>query len=141
MLPFENNLVCVELRGDYLLGVLEYAVEKSWDEDKFNGANMLQVSGLKVEFNVSKPIGERVLSVEARCHDCMVPSYSPLNPFKYYRVITNSFIVGGGDGFHIFPQHGRNKRFGPIDNVAFENYLKQRSPVIQGIDGRIKVYT
>lgn len=141
VLPFENNLVCVELRGDYLLGVLEYAVEKSWDEDKFNGANMLQVSGLKVEFNVSKPIGERVLSVEARCHDCMVPSYSPLNPFKYYRVITNSFIVGGGDGFHIFPQHGRNKRFGPIDNVAFENYLKQRSPVIQGIDGRIKVYT
>ncbi|EAT36583.1 AAEL011341-PA [Aedes aegypti] len=141
VLPFENNLVCVELRGDYMLGVLEYAVEKSWDEDKFNGANMLQVSGLKVEFNVSKPIGERVLSVEARCHDCMVPSYSPLNPFKYYRVITNSFIVGGGDGFHIFPQHGRNKRFGPIDNVAFENYLKQRSPVIQGIDGRIKVYT
>ncbi|KXJ74403.1 hypothetical protein RP20_CCG013765 [Aedes albopictus] len=141
VLPFENNLVCVELRGDYLLAVLEYSVEKSWDEDKFNGANMLQVSGLKVEYNVTKPIGERVLSADVRCYDCMVPSYSPLNPFKYYRVITNSFIVGGGDGFHIFTQHGRNKRFGTIDNVAFENYLKQRSPVIQGVEGRIKVYT
>lgn len=141
VIPFENALACVELRGDYLLGVLEYSVEKSWDEDKFNGANMLQVSGLRVAYNVTKPIGERVQSVEVRCYDCMVPSYSPLKPLKYYRVITNSFLVGGGDGFHIFSQHGRNKRFGPIDNVAFEDYIKKRSPVIQGIDGRIKLYT
>lgn len=141
VIPFENLLVCVKLRGDYLLGVLEYSVEKSWDEDKFNGANMLQLAGLRVEYNVTKPVGERVQAVEVRCYDCMVPSYSPLQPLKYYRVITNSFIVGGGDGFHLFPQHGRNKRFGPVDNVAFEDYLKQRSPVIQGIDGRIKLYT
>ncbi|XP_062541986.1 apyrase [Armigeres subalbatus] len=141
VLPFENNLVCIELRGDYLLGVLEYSVEKSYDDDKFNGANMVQISGLKVVYNVTNPIGERVLSVDVLCYDCMVPSYSPLNPFKYYRVITNSFLVGGGDGFTILTERGRNKRVGPIDNVAFESYLKQRSPVMQGVDGRIKVYT
>lgn len=141
VLPFENLLTAVELRGDRLLGVLEYAVEKSWDEDRFNGANMLQVSGLRVEYNVTNPIGQRVLSVEVLCSECMVPKYEPLNALKYYRVVTNSFIAGGGDGFSIFPQFGRNKQNGPIDVNALETYAKQRSPVMQGIDGRIKLYT
>lgn len=141
VIPFENSLVCVELRGDHLLGVMEYAVEKSWDEDRFNGANMLQVSGLRVEYNVTKPIGERVLALEVLCADCMVPRYEQLQPLKYYRVVTNSFIAGGGDGFSIFPQHGRNKRIGPVDIQAFEDYAKIRSPIVQGIDGRIKVHT
>lgn len=120
---------------------MEYAVEKSWDEDRFNGANMLQVSGLRVEYNVTKPIGERVLALEVLCADCMVPRYEQLQPLKYYRVVTNSFIAGGGDGFSIFPQHGRNKRIGPVDIQAFEDYAKIRSPIVQGIDGRIKVHT
>lgn len=141
VIPFENLLVCVELRGDHLLGVLEYAVEKSWDSDKFNGANMLQVSGLRVVYNVTNPIGGRVEAVEVLCYDCMVPKYEPLKPLKYYRVVTNSFIAGGGDGFKIFPEHARNKINGPVDIEALEKYTKERSPIVQGIDGRIKVYT
>ncbi|XP_055626265.1 apyrase [Toxorhynchites rutilus septentrionalis] len=141
VIPFENNLVCVDLRGDHLLGVLEYSVEKSWDEDRFNGANMLQVAGLRVEYNVTEPIGRRVVAVEVLCHDCMVPRYEPLKPLKSYRVVTNSFIAGGGDGFVTFPKHGLNRRVGPVDIEAFEDYTKKRSPIIQGIDGRIKVYT
>ncbi|XP_058457931.1 apyrase-like [Malaya genurostris] len=141
VLPFENMLVCVELRGDRLIGMLEYAVEKSWDEDKFNGANMLQMSGLRVEYNVTNPVGQRVLAVEVLCYDCLVPKYEPLNALKYYRVVTNSFIAGGGDGFSMFPEYGRNKQNGPIDVDALEKYTKEHSPIMQGIDGRVKVYT
>ncbi|XP_053687437.1 apyrase-like [Sabethes cyaneus] len=141
VLPFENLLTVVELRGDRLLGVLEYAVEKSWDEDRFSGANMLQISGLQVEFNVTNPIGHRVLSVEVLCSACAVPKYEPLEALKYYRVVTNSFIAGGGDGFSIFPEFGRNKLNGPIDVEALEKYVKERSPVMQGVDGRIIVHT
>lgn len=44
-IPFENTLDTMELRGDYLLQALEYSVTKSWDEDRFNPANMLVFSG------------------------------------------------------------------------------------------------
>ncbi|XP_055612494.1 apyrase-like [Uranotaenia lowii] len=141
VLPFENSLVCVDLRGDQLLAVLEYSVEKSWDVDKFNGANMLQVAGLRVEYNVTNPIGNRVTAVHVRCYDCQVPRYDDLKPLKFYRVVTNSFIAGGGDGFEVFPRFGRNKRIGPVDVQAFEDYIASKSPIIQGIEGRIKVHT
>ncbi|XP_058838568.1 apyrase-like [Topomyia yanbarensis] len=141
VLPFENMLVCVELRGDRVLSMLEYAVEKARDEDRFNAANMLQVSGLRVVYNVTNPVGQRVLAVEVLCYDCMVPKYESLQALKYYRVVTNSFIAGGGDGFTVFPQYGRNTLNGPIDVDAFEKYIKEHSPVMQGIDGRIKVHT
>ncbi|XP_055533444.1 apyrase-like [Wyeomyia smithii] len=141
VLPFENFLTAVELRGDRLLGVLEYAVEKTNDGEEFSAINMLQVSGLRVVYNVTNPVGQRVLSVEVLCSECMIPKYEPLDALKYYQVVTNSFIAGGGDGFTIFPEFGRTKLTGPVDISAFEEYTKQRSPIVQGVDGRIKVYT
>uniref|UniRef100_A0A182JP57 Apyrase n=1 Tax=Anopheles christyi TaxID=43041 RepID=A0A182JP57_9DIPT len=109
VLPFENALVCFDMRGDHLIELMEYSVEKSWDEDRFNGANMLQVSGLRVLFNVTNPIGERVLALDVLCHDCDVPKYEPVEPFRKYRVITNSFLAGGGDGFTMFERYGQRK--------------------------------
>ncbi|XP_053686920.1 apyrase-like [Sabethes cyaneus] len=141
VIPFENLLTVVELRGDRLLGVLEYAVEKSQDDDWLSFSNMVQISGLHVEYNVTNPIGQQVLSVEVLCSECMVPKYEPLKALKYYRVVTNSFVAGGGDGFTIFSEFGVNKRNGPIDIEAFEKYVTERSPIMQGVDGRIKVYT
>ncbi|KXJ74404.1 hypothetical protein RP20_CCG013766 [Aedes albopictus] len=139
VLPYENYLECVELRGDYLLEVLEQSVAAAFDGDRFFAADMLQVSGLRVKYDINKPIGERVVSLEVLCSDCMTPSFRPLNPFKYYRVITNAYTVAGGKGFLQFSQRGRNKVAGPLDNVALEDYLRQRSPVTQGVDGRIEI--
>lgn len=44
-IPFENTVDSVELRGDLLLKVLEYSATKSWSEDSFSGAHLVQVSG------------------------------------------------------------------------------------------------
>lgn len=44
--PFENSVDTLELRGDHLFEMLEYSVTKSWDDDRFNGANMVQFSGM-----------------------------------------------------------------------------------------------
>uniref|UniRef100_A0A9I3EHZ0 Apyrase n=1 Tax=Anopheles dirus TaxID=7168 RepID=A0A9I3EHZ0_9DIPT len=141
VLPFENALVCYDMRGDHLIELMEYSVEKSWDEDRFNGANMLQVSGLRVLYNVTNPVGERVLALDVLCHDCEMPKYEPVQPFRKYRVITNSFLADGGDGFTVFGRYGQRKVTGPVDIEAFENYVRDRSPVFQGLDGRITVLT
>ena len=100
MSPFENSLMAYNLPGQKLIEALEFAVSKI---DLENGVTssyiMLQVTGLKVTFDYTKPIDSRVISVLARCADCPVPIYEPLDPAKIYRIITSSFLQGGGDGY------------------------------------------
>lgn len=115
------------MRGDHLLETLEYAVTKSYEEENFVGANMLQFSGnheknndeiwyswniqflgLKVSFNVTKPIGQRVLSVDVLCNKCDIPKYYPLDTKQMYRIIVNSFLANGGDGYVMFKKYGEN---------------------------------
>uniref|UniRef100_A0A4Y0BPY2 Apyrase n=1 Tax=Anopheles funestus TaxID=62324 RepID=A0A4Y0BPY2_ANOFN len=142
VLPFENQLVCYDLRGDQLVGLLEHGAELSWDEHRFNAKNLMHVSGLRVVYNVTNPIGHRVLSVEALCQDCSVPSYAPVELFKMYRVVTVSYLAEGGDGFEIFPRYGKNRIVAPMDDVqAFEEYVKPRSPVAPVLEERIQILT
>lgn len=68
------------------------------------------ILGLKVVFNVTKPVNERVVSVDALCQQCLEPHYEPLNPNKYYRVIGQNFLAGGGDGFNMVKVNKRNYR-------------------------------
>lgn len=103
VLPFSNELVGMEIRGDKFLQALEFSVS----QEGTNQLNMLQVSGLKTVFNLKNPVGERVVSVHALCNKCKIPVYEPLNLFKYYRVIVPSFMADGGDGFTWFKDFGR----------------------------------
>ena len=44
-----------------------------------------------------------------------------------YRVVTNNFLAGGGDGFPMFLQ-AQNVYFGGLDIDAFAAYLSAHSP-------------
>lgn len=89
----------VTLSGKYLLEMLEFGVTNSYDADRFNGVAMLQVSGLKIAYNTTNPIGSRVVSAKVRCQKCRIPEYFPLDLEANYRVILPSFLAAGGDGF------------------------------------------
>lgn len=131
-IPFANTLDTLEMRGDHFLEAIEYAAAKSWDEDRFNGANMIQFSGnfffliqerkknsyngmgrligLKIVYDVTKPVGSRAESVDVLCNKCKVPQYFPLAKNETYRIITGSFMASGGDGFDMFVKYGQNYR-------------------------------
>ena len=57
--------------------------------------------GLRVVYNLKKKPGSRVVSVEAVCSSCTVPSYSPLELEEKHLVVTNNYMVQGGDGFTV----------------------------------------
>lgn len=59
------------------------------------------MAGLRPIFDGSRPISERVVNVTVRCIECDVPRYEPLQLDKYYKVVTQSFIGDGGDGFTV----------------------------------------
>lgn len=60
------------------------------------------MSGVHVVYNLNKPSGQRVQSVELLCSNCSTPIYEPLDEKKTYGVILESYVYKGGDGFTMF---------------------------------------
>lgn len=50
-------------------------------------------------YNLHKPVGNRVVSVLARCLECSVPNFSPVEDSKHYSIYVSSFLINGGDGY------------------------------------------
>lgn len=57
-----------------------------------------------MEYDLSKPVNQRVVSVSMLCTECRVPKYEPLDPEKTYTVVMSSYMVGGGDGFNMIKE-------------------------------------
>lgn len=133
--PYENTIDTFEIQGLYLLEALEYSASR------YNTADFLQLSGLRVVYNVSRLVGRRVISVNVRCRVCKVPKYQPLDTNKFYRVAIAAWIGNGGNGYSMFKQHRINVRVGPLDIVVLERYVAKMTPIMQGTDGRIRILT
>lgn len=131
--PFDNAVEVFDLRGDHIMEMFEYAVMNV----PFPGARMLQVSGIQVSFDGSKPRGRRVTSVAVRCIECDVPTYEPLRLDQYYKVVAQSFIGTGGDGFTMIAENRKNVQLLGIDNVILREFIELQSPTFRDVDGRI----
>jgi 2',3'-cyclic-nucleotide 2'-phosphodiesterase (5'-nucleotidase family) len=86
-LPFGNVTVLTEISGRQLRDALENSVSKIED----GAGRFVHVSGMKVEADATKPAGTRIVSV-------MVGD-KPLDDAASYKLATNDFVLGGGDGF------------------------------------------
>jgi len=121
VLPFDNVLAGMDLTGEQLMEILEQngALEKK----------ILQVSGIEVEYDMSKPPGSRVAKA-------LVGS-EPLDRQKVYSVTTNDFVAAGGDKFATFTK-GKNITWGDNLRDVFSAYLKKHSPITPRSLNRIK---
>jgi 5'-nucleotidase / UDP-sugar diphosphatase len=86
-LPFGNVTVLVEASGQQIWDALENGFSKLED----GGGRFPQVSGLTVTADKAKPAGSRVVSVNA--------GDKPLDKAAIYKLATNDFMLGGGDGY------------------------------------------
>lgn len=93
-------LVVVYVTGKALYEVLEHAVHRY--SNIIGRGEFLQMSGLRVIYDLTKESGKRVVSVSMLCSFCNTPSYSELDPIQEYGVIITSFLYEGGDGFFVF---------------------------------------
>lgn len=57
---------------------------------------------------------------------------------KTYRLIVNSFLKNGGDGFMVLYNNLKNVKIGKLDIKVFEEYLAAKSPVVPKVEGRLK---
>ena len=132
-LPFGNRLMAFDLTGADVLAALENGVSQSHDMNLSRG-RFPHVSGIKFTADVFKPVGARVSDAQV---GNVKDGFKPLDPKATYRVVTNDFMAGGGDGYTAFLK-GKNPYGGdvPLDQ-ALMDYLKANPNVAPKVEGRI----
>ncbi|GFX22547.1 protein 5NUC [Includes: UDP-sugar hydrolase [Trichonephila clavipes] len=138
--PFGNTMDVVALKGKYLRQVLETSM-RDYDLDSIDPpGSFLQVSGLRLTYNVSEPVGSRLIEAYVRCADCRVPQYQPLEDEKVYWVVMSTYMTKGGDGFAIIQENAiANRNTDELDIDIIIKYAQKRSPITTGLENRITV--
>nr|XP_054753897.1 snake venom 5'-nucleotidase-like [Lytechinus pictus] len=139
VLPFGNTVDVLELRGIHLLEALENAISM-YDLQTLDG-RFLQFSGMRVTYSLARKPGSRVVLAEALCTNCTVPHYEPLDTKRVYKIVTNSFLAGGGDGYTVVRDNKMNHVTGNLDSAVFAEYIQRLSPVAPALEGRVTVLT
>ncbi|MEU7718064.1 bifunctional metallophosphatase/5'-nucleotidase [Streptomyces tibetensis] len=115
--PFANTVNLQDFTGAQVIQALK---------EQVSGPNaaapkILQVSsGLTYTLDLTKSGADRVVT------DSIKLNGSAIDPAATYRVATNSFLAGGGDGFPTLGQ-GTNDVVGSDDLTALEQYLTANS--------------
>jgi 5'-nucleotidase len=115
--PFANTVNLQDFTGTQLIQALK---------EQVSGPNaaapkILQVSsGLTYTLDLTKSGADRVVTDSIRLNGAAI------DPAATYRVATNSFLAGGGDGFPTLGQ-GTNDVVGADDLTALEQYLTANS--------------
>lgn len=112
----------MELPGSAIREALEFSVSK-------NILRVLQVSGVKVVYDLSREPFERIIDLKVLCQNCNVPCYEDLEDDKYYRVVVTEYTAKGGDDYTMFKKYARNEIVGPLDIEALVDYVKVQSPI------------
>jgi 2',3'-cyclic-nucleotide 2'-phosphodiesterase (5'-nucleotidase family) len=95
-----------------------------------SNGTFLQVSGIKYQFDASKPAGKRLVSITM--------DGKPLDKNQYYKVATNDYLYNGGDNYEEFFDAKLISR-GQLLKDVLVDYLKNKKEVAPELEGRIKV--
>ncbi len=85
--PFENYIVILNMTGKEIKQAIEFGLSFK--------SGILHQSGLKVKFDMSKPVGHRIVKIT-------LANGKPLLDDKKYKVALNNFLADGGDQFEVF---------------------------------------
>jgi 5'-nucleotidase len=127
LLPFGNTLAVLDLTGGEIRDLLEGALEAIFDRGLSDGT-FPYVAGMRFSAVRNAPAGARVTSLEASDGN---GGYAPMDPDRVYRVVTNTFVAGGGDGFGML----RGRPFtdtGFVDAEVFADYARMLGTVVPG---------
>jgi 2',3'-cyclic-nucleotide 2'-phosphodiesterase (5'-nucleotidase family) len=120
VLPFDNQLMALDLTGAQVLRILEQSLVER--------AGAMQVAGMTFRFSMSKPVGQRVLEATV--------GGQPLDPERVYRLVTIDYLAAGGDGQETFVE-GANPAYGDPEVWVVAEYIRAHSPVHPREEGRI----
>ncbi len=122
VMPFDNQVVTFECKGDFLKEIIETRVE--------GGRHGMLVSGVKVVYSKKRDDFDRVTKLEIQGE--------PWDPNKTYTVATTDFLMGGNAGLALLTRVPQEKINNYNVNLrdAIVGYIKQNTPIATDIDDR-----
>ncbi|XP_041971450.1 apyrase-like [Aricia agestis] len=133
LIPYNDRIEAFELKGADIVKALERGFSDAWSLNPFKGPYVLQVSGIKVSYDLAKAEGSRVTSVTVGSNN------APLETDKYYPVTAPAYLADGGDGFTMFKDGKRNVEFIGREQKILEAFIRKNSPLDIHTDGRITI--
>lgn len=116
LLPFENSLVTVPLRGEQIRRLLAQGLGSTY--------GTIQVSGLSFRIDTDgKPAD---VTVGGR----------PLDDARTYKVATTDFLAEGNDGLTVFNE-SKDRTYGELARDVFTAYVRRFTPLTAPPAGRI----
>ena len=152
MHPFGNTIVLVKIKGSILKQALERGASAlispndPRDPKTVVSGAFLQVSGLKFTIDVSKTpqqidmdTGEIIVPGE-RVSDIYING-EPLDMDKEYNVAINSWNANGGDGYFMFKNLPKDKKYDTSITIpeVLEEYIRAHTPISPKVEGRITI--
>ena len=141
-LPWPSTIDVVNVSGATLQSIMEHSVRDYVPNHEDPGGKFLQIAGLIVHYNISKPKGERVVSLKVGRPNESLNLLPSVADNQVYSVALPSYLVGGGDGYKMIPQNlidHKNTGFLMQDLVA--QFVKNNSPINMPLLGRISFVT
>lgn len=128
-LPFNNIVELYEVTGQQLLAALEHGAACV---DEIDGC-FLQVSNMRVTFDMERPHGKRVTAAEI--------DGLPIKTNRTYKVGTLNFLANGGDGFTILQGSPRLTRAdsGKLLWEVVASYLSDKTTIAPETEGRLTI--
>ena len=130
VLPFQNTLATVNVTGATIIAALEHGVGGIEE----GAGRFPQVSGLRFRLDATAEPGSRVSEVEVRDGD----GWAAIDEGATYAMVTNNFMLNGGDGYAMIRDEGQDGYVTAIDMAdSLAEYLAENAPFAPEIDGRI----
>ncbi len=126
-LPFGNRTVLLELKGSDLQAAMETSVGRVEEKQ----GRFMQVSGMTLVYDPKAAAGKRVVEIKV--------GGQPLDPNKIYKVATNEYVAGGGDGFEVLKKGKQLIDESSAKLMASQviDYVTAKGSVSPKIEGRI----
>lgn len=121
--PFVDPIILMELTGDQLRRVLEQSLTLE--------RGLLQVSGLEVVYDLSKPEKERLVSIS------VTRKGRAIEPTERITVAVSGFLAEGGDLYDAFPEGRTIRELGKVSDVVIQ-YFRDHDVVAVPPRGRQK---
>ncbi|MBN1639915.1 MAG: bifunctional metallophosphatase/5'-nucleotidase [Anaerolineae bacterium] len=120
ILPFDNALVGLDMKGAQVREMLENGMESS--------SSGIQVSGLSFSYSLNKARGRRIVDVTV--------GGARLDPDRIYRVVTIDYLQTHPQ-YRLSMGMGTNVMIGGLCLDAVVDYVRAHSPVAPEVEGRI----
>lgn len=135
VVPFDNYVVEINVPGKTVREALEHGLSQMDLQDPADsGGGFPHVAGMRYTADLRKPVGARLEKVEVKNAS---GKFEPLQLDKNYRMVSNNFLLGGGDGYTMFAEYTDRVNHENTIGDALTEYVKAHSPVSAAVEGRI----